>query len=179
MRSCDGFGVQDVYLIEDINPWEMNRGVSKGTPRWLTLHRYRAAQDPTAACIEKLRASGHAIAVTSPHVDGYTIENLPIDKPIALVMGTEWEGVSPRMLEAADHHVLIPMRGFAESLNISVAAAVAIHELIRRMRAEHPATAWQLSEKERAELLDLWAFRSVRGADAILRRAGLNRPEFV
>lgn len=179
MRSCDGFGVQDVHLIEDINPWEMNRGVSKGTPRWLTLYRYRAAQDPTAACIEKLRASGHAIAVTSPHVDGYTIENLPIDKPIALVMGTEWEGVSPRMLEAADHHVLIPMRGFAESLNISVAAAVAIHELIRRMRAEHPATAWQLSEKERAELLDLWAFRSVRGADAILRRAGLNRPEFV
>lgn len=179
MRSCDGFGIQDVHLIEDINPWEMNRGVSKGTPRWLTLHRYRAAQDPTAACIDKLKASGHAIAVTSPHVDGYTIENLPIDRPIALVMGTEWEGVSPRMLEAADHHVLIPMRGFAESLNISVAAAVALHELTRRMRSSMPEHDWQLSAEERAELLDLWSYRSVRGAEAILRRSGLNRPEFV
>jgi tRNA (guanosine-2'-O-)-methyltransferase len=94
-------------------------------------------------------------------------------------MGTEWEGVSPRMLEAADHHVRIPMRGFAESLNISVAAAVALHELTRRMRSSMPEQAWQLSDEERATLLDLWAFRSVRGAEAILRRAGLNRPEFV
>lgn len=47
MRSCDGMGIQDVHLIENINPWVYNRGVSKGTPSWLTLHRYRQQPDPT------------------------------------------------------------------------------------------------------------------------------------
>ena len=94
MRSCDGMGVQDVHLIEDINPWVYNRGVSKGTPSWLTLHRYTETEDPTEACIQALRSSGYKIAVTSPHVNGYEAHSLPIDQPVAVVMGTEFKGLS-------------------------------------------------------------------------------------
>ena len=172
MRSCDGFGLQDVHLIEDVNPWVPNRGVSKGTNAWLTLHRYRSAADPTAACLDRLRRSGYQIAVTSPHVDGYDVTDLPIDQPVAVVMGTEWEGVSERMLEEADLHVAIPMHGFAESLNISVAAAVIIHELNRRLR-ELPRERWALSEDEKRELRAQWAMASVRNATGILKRLGV------
>ena len=172
MRSCDGFGLQDVHLIEDVNPWVPNRGVSKGTNAWLTLHRYRSAADPTAACLDRLRRSGYQIAVTSPHVDGYDVTDLPIDQPVAVVMGTEWEGVSERMLEEADLHVAIPMHGFAESLNISVAAAVIIHELNRRLR-ELPRERWALSEDEKRELRAQWAMASVRNAPGILKRLGV------
>ena len=172
MRSCDGFGLQDVHLIEDINPWVPNRGVSKGTNAWLTLHRYRSAADPTAACLDRLRRTGYQIAVTSPHVDGYNVTDLPIDRPVAVVMGTEWEGVSERMLAEADLHVAIPMHGFAESLNISVAAAVVIHELNRRLR-ELPRERWSLSEGEKRELRAQWAMASVRNAPGILKRLGV------
>jgi len=172
MRSCDGFGLQDVHLIEDINPWVPNRGVSKGTNAWLTLHRYRSAADPTAACLDRLRRTGYQIAVTSPHVDGYDVTDLPIDRPVAVVMGTEWEGVSERMLAEADLHVAIPMHGFAESLNISVAAAVVIHELNRRLR-ELPRERWSLSEGEKRELRAHWAMASVRNAPGILKRLGV------
>ncbi len=172
MRSCDGFGLQDVHLIEDINPWVPNRGVSKGTNAWLTLHRYRSAADPTAACLDRLRRTGYQIAVTSPHVDGYDVTDLPIDRPVAVVMGTEWEGVSERMLAEADLHVAIPMHGFAESLNISVAAAVVIHELNRRLR-ELPRERWSLSEGEKRELRAQWAMASVRNAPGILERLGV------
>lgn len=172
MRSCDGFGLQDVHLIEDINPWVPNRGVSKGTNAWLTLHRYRSAADPTAACLDRLRRTGYQIAVTSPHVDGYDVTDLPIDRPVAVVMGTEWEGVSERMLAEADLHVAIPMHGFAESLNISVAAAVVIHELNRRLR-ELPRERWELSEDEKRELRAQWAMASVRNAPGILKRLGV------
>ena len=172
MRSCDGFGLQDVHLIEDINPWVPNRGVSKGTNAWLTLHRYRSAADPTAACLDRLRRTGYQIAVTSPHVDGYDVTDLPIDRPVAVVMGTEWEGVSERMLAEADLHVAIPMHGFAESLNISVAAAVVIHELNRRLR-ELPRERWALSEDEKRELRAQWAMASVRNAPGILKRLGV------
>jgi tRNA (guanosine-2'-O-)-methyltransferase len=172
MRSCDGFGLQDVHLIEDINPWVPNRGVSKGTNAWLTLHRYRSAADPTTACLDRLRRTGYQIAVTSPHVDGYDVTDLPIDRPVAVVMGTEWEGVSERMLAEADLHVAIPMHGFAESLNISVAAAVVIHELNRRLR-ELPRERWALSEDEKRELRAQWAMASVRNAPGILKRLGV------
>ena len=177
MRSCDGFGIQDVHLIENINPWMANRSVSKGTPTWLTLHRYRAAHDPIDACVQRLRQRGYQIAVTTPHVNGHFVEDLPIDRPIALVMGTEWKGVSERMREVADHHVMIPMRGFAESLNISVAAAVALHELTRRMQQELARAVWTLSETERLSLREEWAVKSVRKGEAILRQAGVDWPK--
>ena len=172
MRSCDGMGVQDVHLIEDINPWVFNRGVSKGTPSWLTLHRYHNIEDPATACIQALRTSGYKIAVTSPHVNGYEAQNLPFDQPIAVVMGTEFKGVSERMLNAADYHVFIPMRGMAESLNISVAAGMIMHRIMENIRTLAPE-AWQLTHHEREELLLDWALKSVKKSEAILKHLGL------
>ena len=173
MRSCDGMGIQDVHLIENINPWVYNRGVSKGTPSWLTLHRYRQQPDPTETCIQNLRDRGYRIAVTSPHVDGFNVDDVPIKEPLALVMGTEWKGVSDRMLQQADYHVAIPMHGFAESLNISVAAAIALYELSKRCR-ELPEQTWGLSETEKNALRGDWAMHTVRKSELILKRLGVS-----
>ena len=172
MRSCDGMGIQDVHLIEDVNPWVFNRGVSKGTPSWLTLHRYTDTDDPTEACINALRSNGYKIAVTSPHVNGYEAQSLPTDNPIAVVMGTEFQGASQRMLDAADYHVFIPMRGMAESLNISVAAGMIMHRIMENIRTR-PHDEWQLTELEKEELLLDWALKSVKKSDAILKHLGL------
>ena len=172
MRSCDGIGVQDVHLIEDVNPWVFNRGVSKGTPSWLTLHRYPHAEDPTAACIQALRTAGYKIAVTSPHVNGYEAQNLPTDNPIAVVMGTEFKGASQRMLDAADYHVFIPMRGMTESLNISVAAGMIMHRIMENIRTL-PTEAWKLTDDEKEELLLDWTLKSVKNSEAILKHLGL------
>ena len=172
MRSCDGMGVQDVHLIEDVNPWVFNRGVSKGTPSWLTLHRYSNIEDPATACVKALRKSGYKIAVTSPHVNGYEAHNLPVDQPLAVVMGTEFKGASECMLDAADYHVFIPMRGMAESLNISVAAGMIMHRIMENIRTL-PPEAWQLTHHEREELLLDWALKSVKRSGAILKHLGL------
>lgn len=172
MRSCDGMGIQDVHLIEDVNPWVFNRGVSKGTPSWLTLHRYTDAEDPTAACIESLRSNGYKIAVTSPHVNGYEARSLPIDQPVAVVMGTEFKGASKRMLDVADYHVFIPMRGMAESLNISVAAGMIMHRIMENIQ-ELPPNARQLTADEREAIMLDWALKSVKKSDAILKHLGL------
>lgn len=172
MRSCDGMGIQDVHLIEDINPWVFNRGVSKGTPSWLTLHRYKNEAHATDACIAALRTSGYKIAVTSPHVNGFQAKDLPVDQPLALVMGTEFEGVSERMLAEADYHVFIPMRGLAESLNISVAAGMIMHRIMENIR-KLPPDEWQLTTEEQDALKLDWAVKSVKKADALLRHLGL------
>lgn len=55
--------------------------------------------------------------------------------PVALIMGSEEDGISPELLKAADHLVKIPLRGKVGSLNVSVAAGIAIYEAIRQKQS--------------------------------------------
>jgi len=87
-------------------------------------------------------------------------------------MGTEFKGVSQRMLDAADYHVFIPMHGMAESLNISVAAGMIMHRIMENIRTR-PQKEWQLTRIEKEELLLDWVLKSVKKSDAILKHLGL------
>ncbi|MGY8917587.1 MAG: TrmH family RNA methyltransferase [Flavobacteriales bacterium] len=174
MRSADGMGIQDIHMVESYNVWSKNISVSKGASRWLTLHRHLDSEDPHADCIAKLKADGYRIIATSPHEGGFTPDTLPIDKPVAIVMGTEFKGISDKISGFIDDYVEIPMYGFAESFNISVASAIVMNRVCARVREEGYATG--LSEEEKQELRLLWTFRSVKFADAILKRAGLEMP---
>ena len=174
MRSADGLGLLDVHLIENENAWSRNKGVAKGASQWLNLHRYLGTDDPRLACVNAIKAQGIKLVVTSPHAEGHTPENLPLDKPVALVMGTEFSGASDFMMEHADAYVEIPMQGFAESFNISVAAAIVMHRL--RTRLEHSSADWRLHPDELSVLNAEWIFKSVRNARGILARHGLTPP---
>lgn len=174
MRSADGLGLLDVHLIENENAWSRNKGVAKGASQWLNLHRYLSAPDPRLACVEALKAKGIQVVVTSPHAQGHTPENLPLDRPVALVMGTEFSGASDFMMDHADAYVEIPMHGFAESFNISVAAAILMHRL--RTRLAQSEQSWSLHPDEAAVLNAEWIFKSVRNAQGILARQGLTPP---
>lgn len=174
MRSADGLGLLDVHLIENENAWSRNKGVAKGASQWLNLHRYLSAPDPRLACVETLKAKGIQVVVTSPHAQGHTPENLPLDRPVALVMGTEFSGASDFMMDHADAFVEIPMHGFAESFNISVAAAILMHRL--RTRLAQSEQSWSLHPDEAAVLNAEWIFKSVRNAQGILARQGLTPP---
>ncbi|TSE31920.1 23S rRNA (guanosine(2251)-2'-O)-methyltransferase RlmB [Tepidimonas taiwanensis] len=60
--------------------------------------------------------------------------------PVALVMGAEGKGIRPLVRRTCDELVSIPMRGAVESLNVSVASAVCLYELVRqRLAAASPA----------------------------------------
>ncbi len=52
----------------------------------------------------------------------------------ALVVGTEFEGLSPATRALCDHLVRIPMSPGVDSLNVAVAAAVCLHRLCRGRR---------------------------------------------
>ena len=174
MRSADGLGLLDVHLIENENAWSRNKGVAKGASQWLNLHRYLGVEDPRLACVNAIKAQGIKLVVTSPHAEGHTPENLPLDEPVALVMGTEFSGASDFMMGHADAYVEIPMKGFAESFNISVAAAIVMHRL--RTRLEHSSLDWRLHPDELSVLNAEWIFKSVRNARGILARHGLTPP---
>ena len=168
MRSCDCFGIQDIHVIENQNAYEVNPEVALGSTQWLSLERYNEPGNKNSlSCASALRDKGYALVATSPHVDGYTAADVPLDRPLAILMGTECRGLSDQLLETADYHLRIPMYGFTESYNLSVSAAMIMHRLSERIRnSEIP---WQLSPEEQSEILLSWLKKSIRNSDAIVR----------
>lgn len=159
LRSCDIFGVQDIHIIENNNAYTVNKDIAMGSPKWLNLHKYRKAENNSLDCIQKLKAKGYRIVATSPHKNGYELKDLPVDKPLALVFGTELTGISDTVREHADEFVMIPMYGFTESFNISVSAALCLHSTVERLHQTN--VNWHISEEEKEELRLHWLRKSI------------------
>ena len=64
----------------------------------------------------------------------YTKENL--SKSIAIVLGTEADGLSKDWLKAADKIIKIPMKAGIDSLNVSVSAAIILYEALRQRQTD-------------------------------------------
>lgn len=167
LRSCDGFGIQDVHIIENRNEFTTSKNVTIGAHQWLSLHRYKEeGKDNTRKCLQKLKSEGYRIVVTTPHKDDYDLNELPLKQKTALVFGTELEGVSDAAISEADAFMKIPMYGFSESFNISVSAAISLYNTTRRMRSDE-SLQWQLSSGEKINLQLLWLQKSIKAGNQL------------
>lgn len=165
IRSCDIFGIQDIHVVENTYSSKVSRHVAKGAQKWLTFHRYEEDTNNTKECFEKLRNSGYQIIATTPHNDSCFLADFDVTKKSAFVFGVEKEGVSDYTMQHADGFLKIPMIGFTESLNISVAAAIILQNLSARLRES--SIQWKLSEKEVEELYFEWVEKSIKNVEKI------------
>lgn len=165
LRSCDCFGIQDLFVIEKQFRYEVKRDIALGAGRWVDLHQFNEGANPDTECIQQLKENGYRIVATTPHTDGKTIHEIDLTQPIALVFGTERRGISDTMKELADDFVKIPMYGFTESFNVSVAAALTMNVL--RERLERSTLNWKISEEEQISLKLQWCRKILRGGDAL------------
>ena len=129
LRSCDCFGIQDVHVITERHAYAVREEIAKGASQWLSMHHYNQKNvNNTAICFDTLREQGYTVVATTPHENDMLIDALPLDKKVALVFGTEQQGLSAYAMNHADAYVKIPMYGFTESFNISVCAGIALYE---------------------------------------------------
>lgn len=164
VRSCDCFGIQDLYVIGNSPSTHVNKHVAQGAYNWVDIHRNTFK--PEEETLSELKGKGYRIVVTLPHAGASSLHNFNIDRgKIALVMGNEREGVSPLVREMADEFLYIPMAGFSQSLNISVSTAVILSELTGKIRSSQ--LKWKLSADERAVLQYNWMKNSIRRGDRI------------
>ena len=158
LRSCDAFGIQDVHIIESVERFVVNRAVSQGVEKWLTLHRWPSP----AACRAYLRRRHFRLYRTAMTPAATALHNVPLDHNIAVVFGNEHRGVAADTARLCDAVVTIPMCGFVESLNVSVAAAVALATLSHAAREQRGSSAC-LPPRRQRELLRAWLIRHARG----------------
>jgi tRNA (guanosine-2'-O-)-methyltransferase len=173
LRTSEAFGVLEVHTVPRAVQFRLSRRVSLGSHRWVDLHRHPDADTAYAA----LRARGFRIWAADVHGDPRPLEEVPVDAPVALVFGNEHEGLTRQAVEAADGIFKVPMTGFVESLNISVAAAVSVYDVLARRRARGLLRG--LEPAELRQLRAAWYAMSVRAAPGLLARAGLPCPVMV
>ncbi len=161
LRSCDCFGIQELHVIEKNNEYLVQRDIARGAGRWVDMFTYDKDHTATADCIKHLKNKGYKIVATTPHKDAKPIMDLDLSQPVALVFGTEQDGISDEVKSLSDEFVTIPMYGFTESFNISVSAAIILSTL--RQRLENSEIAWTLSEKEQLLLKIEWCKRILNG----------------
>jgi len=165
LRTCDCFGVQDVHIIENRNIYEVNPDVALGSSKWLTLEKYNTAKNNTVDTINKLKSKGYKIVATTPHKNDTPLSQLDLSKKTALLFGTELKGLSDIALKNADAFVKIPMVGFTESFNISVSAAIILHQLTEKLRASD--YKWQLTDKEKLDIRLDWVKNVLKNSDLV------------
>lgn len=124
MRSQEAFGYPCVEVIEGGDRFKNANRVSSGAEKWLRLRRWNKTLD----CWQKLKEEGYQVCVTSLQ-SSKPIGEIDWTRPTAIVLGNEKEGVSQELLERADERIIIPMQGFVQSLNISVAGAVSLYHI--------------------------------------------------
>lgn len=131
LRTADAAGVEGVILAHGaIDSTDLhNPNVVRASLG--TIFSVPVVSDSNARVIQWLRQHGVQIITTTPAAaTRYTAVDLTA--PIAIVMGSEAHGLSDEWLNAADQQVMIPMHGIADSLNLSVATALLLYEVVRQ-----------------------------------------------
>ena len=165
MRSADGFGVQTVHAIDTADAYKRSRRSSQGADKWLDRIRWT---EP-AACVDHLHEQGFTVLAADISDRSVPIHDADLTGRVAVVFGNELSGISPEMHRLVDGHIMIPMAGFSESFNISVAAAVTLFE-VRRQRIARFGRNGDLGDERTDQLRAVWYMQSVREPELLLGR---------
>lgn len=203
LRTVECFGFVHVHIIHKYTESVMGGssaqvGVARGAGNWLQVHSHHS----TADCVAALRRSGAYIAATGftegsrplqqvldqhfpataeqqPQQQATSsaaeLSTAPAPVPqLALVFGNEQRGVSKAMAAAADCVWHIPMAGLSQSLNVSVAAGIALHATGAHM--ERTGHWTPLGQADVDEIVGIWLLRKVPSSSNVLDKAGVPRP---
>ncbi len=158
VRTCEAFGIQELHVVEGpMKPWDRNKKISQNADKWVDVRRWSSTRE----CLAHLAAEGFEIYVTHLDARARPLGELSFAGKVALVFGNESRGVSDDALTLADASYAIPMRGFVQSLNVSVAAAISLAQAAERRLAERGRHG-DLGEAEAAELRERFYVLAVK-----------------
>lgn len=164
MRSSEAFGFQAIHAIDTSKAFKRSRRTTRGADKWLDRYRWEDSE----SCLASLSADGFRIVLADATSDAVPLADVDLTGRVALVFGNERDGISAATRSRADELVRIPMAGFVESLNVSVAASIVLHET-HRQRGEDSSIGGGLSPSDRDRIRAVWYLKSVRESEAIVR----------
>jgi tRNA (guanosine-2'-O-)-methyltransferase len=155
LRTAEALGVPRVHLVSDQDLF-IHRKVAKNAHRWVEAPQYETVEE----AIEAVTHAGFTLIGTDMAEDAVPYTELPLPDKMALVMGSESDGLSEVMRRACDAIITIPMSGFSQSLNLSAAFAMILSDVARRYTEERGEDAC-LDAADRDALLEEWIRRDL------------------
>ncbi|MBL7670708.1 MAG: RNA methyltransferase [Bdellovibrionaceae bacterium] len=162
MRTAEAFGFVNFHVIETQEKFKEANRVAQGADKWIEVQKWKKPSD----CISAIKSQGFQLVVTSLDASR-PLNEIDFSRPTAFVLGNEKSGVSSEMLAAADERVIIPMSGFVQSFNISVAGALGLYH-IHLAREKTFGNSGDLSPTERNNLIAQYYLRTQDSAADIL-----------
>lgn len=169
IRSADCFGIQNVHIIEGKWEFKTHEEITKGSSKWVDVSHHEQKENNNRAVFQQLKKEGYRLVATSPHAEKSELKDFDVTAgKFALIMGNEMDGITDVAREEADAFIQIPMYGFTESFNLSVAASICFHHLSYKIR--EAGVDWPLSEAQKGEILYRWFYSSISGAEELESR---------
>mmetsp|Transcript_35997 Transcript_35997/g.80114 ORF Transcript_35997/g.80114 Transcript_35997/m.80114 type:complete len:330 (-) Transcript_35997:444-1433(-) len=186
-RTADAFGFGSVHCINSTaEKYKQSARTSAGADKWLNVTVWGPdgsngppppnpnGISPTRECLSAVKAAGYQVVVTHLSKSSITIQEVDFSRPTAFVLGNERDGVSEEAVALADLCAIIPMAGFVESFNISVAAALVMYEA-QQQRIRKFGRSGDLTPEQQRIVKAALMMRSVREGPTVIREL-LNRP---
>lgn len=128
VRTADAVGIGHVHAVFPEGVRYSGHHTSSGSKRWVTTHKHETLKSGIAEMKEQ------GMQVLAAHLSDKAVDFRSIDytKPTCILVGSELVGVSDEAADLADEHVIIPMVGMVQSLNVSVATALILYEAQRQ-----------------------------------------------
>lgn len=163
LRSCEAFGLLSVHVVG--LPLRFSERLTQGCDKWLDIHEHASI----GALAPSLKDRGFRLCAAVPGAR-VPLEALDPRVPTVFLVGNEHDGLTREARALCDVEYALPMHGFSESVNLSVATALTVYTHTRRRR-EALGVAGDLDAPEALRLRASYYARSVEGAPAIVRRA--------
>jgi tRNA (guanosine-2'-O-)-methyltransferase len=164
MRSAEAFGCQWFHVIELQEKFKVANRVSQGADKWLTVDRWGS----TRQCLQALKKQGYQVLCTTLDARAKPLSDYEFATPTALVFGNEKCGVSDEAVQNSDGSVFVPMEGFVQSFNISVAAALSFYHIVN-WRKNHLGYHGDLSAEDRLALQAEYCWKTLDSAESLVR----------
>ncbi|MFC2083817.1 TrmH family RNA methyltransferase [Bacteroidota bacterium] len=153
-RTCDAVGLPKITLLYTHENFPQISKVSSASARkWISTERFTDVH----SCFNQLRKNGFKIYASLVSEEAKNLYNLDLTEKIALIFGNEHQGVTEEISKYADDAFFIPMKGMVQSLNVSVAVAVALYEALRQRELKDMYNKSELTDTEYEKLLNDWS----------------------
>jgi len=154
LRTCDAVGVFGAHAVSERGEVKTFNKTAQGSQKWVNLRVHESAE----AAIAHLHSQN--FKVYAAHLSEQAVDYRDIDftQPSAVLLGTEKWGVSDVAAALCDQHIVIPMVGMVESLNVSVANSVILFEAQRQRQLAGMYEQPRICGEDYQRILFEWAY---------------------
>ena len=157
LRTCDAVGIHRVHAVSPEGDLRRHHMISGGSQRWVDVVVHTSSEEATSM----LKSQGWHLIAAHPGDSAKDYRDIDYTQKVAIIFGSELEGLAPNITKKADDVIAIPTNGFVASLNVSVAAALILFEACRQREIQGLYDQSRLSCEEFNNTLFEWAYPQI------------------